>query len=75
MVVFVFLLTVPEISRDKVSRIGNELLKRRRRKLMLLSGDLSKVCSSLTPEVSAVAAVIESCSHQFFLSARQMTVV
>jgi hypothetical protein len=44
--------------------IGNELLKRSRRKLMLLSGDLSRVCSSLTPESSPVTMV--PCSHQFF---------
>lgn len=47
--------------------IGNELLKRSRRKLVLPPGDLTRVCSSLTPEGSAPAAVIESCSHQFFL--------
>jgi hypothetical protein len=47
--------------------IGNELLKRSRRKLVLPPGDLTRVCSSLTPEGSALAAVIESCSHQFFL--------
>jgi len=47
--------------------IGNEVLKRSRRKLVLPPGDLTRVCSSLTPEGSALAAVIESCSHQFFL--------
>ena len=47
--------------------IGNELLKRSRRKLVLPPGDLTRVCSSLTPEGSALAAVIESCNHQFFL--------
>jgi len=49
--------------------IGNELLKRSRRKLVLPPGDLTRVCSSLTPEGSALAeAVVESCIHQFFLS-------
>lgn len=48
--------------------IGNELLKRSRRKLVLPPGDLTRVCSSLTPEGSALAeAVVESCSHQCFL--------